>query len=274
MIFKNLKTILPALAVVFMLVLSVFSISSFALIIYPIDYTYTGFAQPNSTVKIDIVSSTPSTTTFTGIAGANSQYSIPAQLATKTGKFIVSFTDVKGVATTTTIDYDMQAAAINNATGDIIIPNYYTGSGETPDANIKVLFPDGSSIVTKADSAGNYTAFSLSIQKKGEVQTVAVDGVGLEIGTAKKGNYDGNVVTVNVTKAEEAKKAVVKTIPPSASTATPATPATPVASSNPAVTVKPATVRTGGSVESSIIFVVIAMVIGFFVLNSKKLSKK
>jgi hypothetical protein len=231
------------------LVISLATISN-AIQVYPVDYTFTGFGKPGTTAAIDITDSTSKVVTFSGVVKADGTYSIPAKIATKDGQLAIKV-ETDEALDATVMFYDL--TTLDTSAGFKIAPAIYAGTGATPNGNVKIEFPDGSSTIQKADATGNFEVIPKNAQPAGPITATNLDSLGLEVGTPIAGTYDGGIEVVTATQAA---KAVAPTPPPYIAPVIDTKPVvvTPPATTPQAVTpaasvAKTATVRTGGIMD-------------------------
>jgi hypothetical protein len=274
--------VLSSLVLLFTLVVTTLPTTTFALQIYPVDYTFTGIGLPGTTAFITVKDDKDVSVEFSGVIDAKGLYTIPAKIATATGQISYNVETKDGLEATI-IFYDV--STLDTAAGGTIEPAIYEGEGATPNSNVKITFPDGSSSVVKTDDKGAYKAFAPNTQDAGPVTVSNLNGLGLEIGTPIAGNYKGGVEVIQTTQVKQiqsttvssSKTAIVNKPVDPVTPVTPVVPATPnviLQNATPATVKTPvkATVRTGGTSDYSIFAIITLIVTSFFILKNKKIN--
>jgi hypothetical protein len=282
---NTLLKALCSLVLIFTLVVTSLPTSSFALQIYPVDYTFTGIGLPDADAFVTVIDDKGVGTEFQAKVNADGLYTIPAKITTATGQISTQVETTEGLEVSIFL-YDV--STLDTAAGGTIEPAIYVGTNANPNSNVKVTFPDGSTSIVKSDDTGAFKAFAPNAQDAGPVKVATLDGLGLEVGTPKVGNYTGGVEVVQATQVKVIQAATVsssKTLKEAEliikkNPDAPATPVTPnVILQNVAPTTAPATVpakvtvRTGGVTDYSIAAVIALMATSFYFIKNKKTAK-
>jgi hypothetical protein len=268
--------VLSSLVLLFTLVVSTLPTTTFALQIYPVDYTFTGIGLPGVDAFVTVIDDKAVETTFTAKVNADGLYTIPAKIATATGQISTEVETKNGLETSI---YFYDVSTLDTAAGGEIKPAIYEGVGATPNSNVKITFPDGSSSVVKTDATGNFKSFAPNTQNTGSVKVSNLDGLGLEVGTPITGNYKGGVEVIQTTQVKQIQSNTVSSsntviVNKPVDPVVPATPDVILQNAAPATVKTPvkATVRTGGITNYSLFAIIALIVTSFFILKNKKIN--